>query len=374
MVMNSNSFISGGCNGSQVLDNTFNAATDNGGADVNFSCTGSDSSNVTVSGNSTTGNTGGSSFIAFSGVIDGILVTHNTGSTSGSAVFFWGSVSGSAAISGNEITNSAGSAVSIHGGDLGIDTPNTGTFEISCNTLSNNVRGVYVASAFGTGSIATYLNNITGNSIAGVENASAITVNAINNWWGSASGPSGAGSGSGDVVSTNVTYQPWLTSPAYRCNQQLLKNWDFEGVSGKKPSSWNTSKFNAKTDGLDCTTFNSGACSLKLVGNGNQKIMSQTINIKKGLGLAGDAYFFDLSSKADSIPAGSTYTVQVLFYNKTHLVGSDTQTFTTGTHDFQTLSDGFTAPSTYTKIIFKITFKATSGTVWFDTAGLFHTN
>jgi hypothetical protein len=40
------------------------------------------------------------------------------------------------------------------------------------------------------------------------------------NWWGSSSGPGPVGPGSGAKVSPNVTYQPWLTSPAPfgKCN------------------------------------------------------------------------------------------------------------------------------------------------------------
>ncbi|MBK5227887.1 MAG: right-handed parallel beta-helix repeat-containing protein, partial [Actinobacteria bacterium] len=40
----------GGCNGTVVSDNVFTAASNNGAADVNFSCTGSGSTGVTVSG------------------------------------------------------------------------------------------------------------------------------------------------------------------------------------------------------------------------------------------------------------------------------------------------------------------------------------
>jgi len=67
--------VTGGCNDSQVLDNVFSAATNNGGADVNFSCTNSNSIGATVSGNVSSGDTTGSSFVAFSGVDGGISVT-----------------------------------------------------------------------------------------------------------------------------------------------------------------------------------------------------------------------------------------------------------------------------------------------------------
>lgn len=206
--------VQGGCNGSQVLDNVFSAATNNGGADVNFSCTSSNSTGVTVSGNVSTGDTGGSSFTAFSGVDGGISVTHNTGTTDGSTVFFFGNVTGSAVINSNMFTSGGSSAVSIHGADITSDVANTGTFTITSNTLTGNVRGVYVASsALGTGaSVEVHFNDLSGNSTAGVTNDSSVTVNATQNWWGSSSGPYNANtnaSGTGSSVSANVNYSNW---------------------------------------------------------------------------------------------------------------------------------------------------------------------
>ena len=189
----------GGCNGSTVQNNTFNAATNNGGSDVNFSCTGSHSSNVTVTGNSSTGLSGSSSFTAFSGVDTGISVTNNVATSDGSSVFFFGNVSGTASITGNTLTSTGGSAVSIHGGDVGTsDVPNTGAFTISNNVLSGAGSGVAIAAGTLTGSAALHGNDLSG-SATGVTNHSAITVNATGNWWGSNVGP---GSVSGVTTSS----------------------------------------------------------------------------------------------------------------------------------------------------------------------------
>lgn len=205
------SAVQGGCDGSRVLDNLFDAATTNEGADANFSCTGSNSSNVTVSGNETTGNSNDSSFTAFSGVNDGIVVTRNTGSTSGSSVFFFGNVSGSVLIDRNRLTGGGGSAVSIHGADFTSDTANTGVFTITNNVFTGNERGIYVAaSALGTGvSVTAHFNDLAGNIVAGVQNAStsSIYVDATENWWGCNAGPGGSGC---DAASAGVTFAPWL--------------------------------------------------------------------------------------------------------------------------------------------------------------------
>lgn len=202
------STLSGGCNGIQVLNNAFSAATTNEGADVNFSCTGSNSSNLTILGNASTGNSGGASFAAISGIVDGISITNNAATTSGSALFFWGSISGSVVIANNNITNSDGSAVSIHGGDLGNGSANTGTFTITGNSLTGNVRGVYVASTgLGAGVVAKY-NVISGNSAYGVDNAASGAVDASSNWWGSSSGPGAGNNG----VNGNVTTSPYAVA------------------------------------------------------------------------------------------------------------------------------------------------------------------
>ncbi|HEU5005055.1 MAG TPA: right-handed parallel beta-helix repeat-containing protein [Candidatus Saccharimonadales bacterium] len=173
------------CNGTQVLNNVFTNATTNGAADINFSCTGSNSSNVTVSGNTSTNPTdpNGPNMVAFSGVTDGIVVSNNTASTSGSQVLFFGSVSGTASITGNTFTNGGGKAVSIHGGDhyAGVnDSSNTGTFTITGNTFSGNAYGVYVQSGSlsGSGSVDAS-HNYWGTAVASTiegENTSGVTV------------------------------------------------------------------------------------------------------------------------------------------------------------------------------------------------------
>lgn len=205
----------GGCNGTVVSDNVFTAASNNGAADVNFSCTGSGSTGVTVSGNTDTGLTAGTSFTAFSGVIGGIVVTNNnvTGTlTSGSAIFFFGGVTGTVNISSNVITGGGGNAISVQNI---LEGNNTGTFTISNNNLSGNNRSINLGDAFNAGATVTaHQNNVSGNTTAGIENGStALVVDAEDNWWGSASGPGPVGPGTGDGVSLGVDFDPWLCAP-----------------------------------------------------------------------------------------------------------------------------------------------------------------
>jgi hypothetical protein len=150
---------------------------------------------------------------------------------------------------------------------------------------------------------------------------------------------------------------------------QLLKNPSFEADANhdKKPDAWSFANFNLLTDKRDCTVRQSGKCSLKLVGNGKTKTAIQTITKS---GLAGDDFAFSLFSKALKVPPAATYKLTVSFYNGASLLGSQSLNFTAGTHTFKQVKGTFTAPAAYTKVIYKITFKAASGTVWFDTASL----
>jgi hypothetical protein len=87
-------------------------------------------------------------------------------------------------------------------------------------------------------------------------------------------------------------------------------------------------------------------------------------------GVAGNDFTFSLWSRAAAIPAGSVYQLQVSFYNGAALKATRIMKFAAGTHGFQKVGGTFTATSAYTKVVFKITLKASSGTAWFDSAAL----
>lgn len=202
----------GGCNGTVISNNVFTAATTNEGADINFSCTGSNSNGVTVAGNTDTGLAGdGPSFVAFSGVTGNIVIQDNevTGTpTSGSAIFFFGGITGSVDISDNVITGFAGNGIDVTNF---LDGPNTGTFSFAKNDLSGNFRSIRLRDAFGADATVTFhRNNISGNtSGTGAQNDSAsLTANGTCNWWGAANGP--APTGAGNAVVGLINYSPLL--------------------------------------------------------------------------------------------------------------------------------------------------------------------
>ncbi len=232
----------GGCTGTQVLDNKFDHATTNGSADINFSCTGSNSSNVTVSGNvgGNPADAGGPSLVAFSGVADNVNVTSNTATTSGSQVFFFGSMTGTTTIDHNSFTGGTSSAVALFGGELSPDTPSTGTFYVSNNNLSGNNRGVRVTvnGLTAAGKVVAYGNNLSANTTAGVENLSPGRVSATNNWWGSASGPS-----AGAIVGSNVSSVPSCLDAT--CSTQTST---FENATAGSPNGQSGWKFTGTSD------------------------------------------------------------------------------------------------------------------------------
>lgn len=204
-----NASTSGGCSGSTVQNNTFNSATNNGGADVNFSCTGSDSSGISVSRNTSTGTSGGSSFLGLSGVTS-LRTWNNTATTDGSTVFVFGDITGTWASTNDSFTSSTGKAISVHAADITSDPVNSGTIDVENGALSGSPALGISSGAVNSGTVVkVHGSKITG----GVQNdaSSVMTVDATGNWWGSASGPgtlAGVNAGSPCVNSSCTTPPP----------------------------------------------------------------------------------------------------------------------------------------------------------------------
>jgi hypothetical protein len=123
-------------------------------------------------------------------------------------------------------------------------------------------------------------------------------------------------------------------------------------------------------DALDCSVSVSPLCSVKLTGNSYNFVHAVAQALPR-VGLIGDKYLFRLSSKARGIPAGGQYKVEVLLMNMYNVVvGSETLHFTTGTHEFETVTGTIRARAQYTWVVFRFTLQKTGGTAWFDNAQL----
>jgi hypothetical protein len=151
-------------------------------------------------------------------------------------------------------------------------------------------------------------------------------------------------------------------------DDNLLLNPGFDQTS-KYPRVWSYSVPRTLfTSLLDCTTFISPSCSLKLPGFKATGIVTQTVSYS---GAAGQQFAFGLSSRALNVPADGMYTVEVALFNRfNRVMYTQTLTFADGTHDWQAITTNFTAPTAFTKMRFRIYFQKTAGWAWFDDAFL----
>ena len=144
----------------------------------------------------------------------------------------------------------------------------------------------------------------------------------------------------------------------------LNRSFETDNNSDLFPDRWIKAGAADPADGRDCTVHFNGSCSLLLVGNGKQVTVSQTL---KKSGVAGRGFSYTLNAKTLNLPSNAIVNIRVLLYNGTALVGtSDIVSFTKGTHSFKLVKGSYTAPADFTKVVFKITFKAAHGSVWFD--------
>ncbi len=268
---------------------------------------------------------------------------------------------------GNKIGLSSAGETAIRNG-TGIALDGLANAAIWGNWIARSVHnGVSIGS---TSSVqVSSLNCFTGNGEAGVNNGNLASASFISNWWGSASGPTDIDHnplGTGDAAVGEVDYSGFLPAPPAICANRLINSsFETDADHNNKPDNWTYAGFNAATDKRDCTIRKAGSCSLKFAGNGLLKTASQTLLYS---GLAGDDIGLSVWSKANSIPAGSAYRLQMNVYSGTTPVDAKSANFTVGTHAFQQAAIRYTAAANFDKIVVKIVFTATSGEAWFDLA------
>ncbi len=158
--------------------------------------------NVTVTGNTVSGNRGVASSDSSNSA--GVLISTYYGSGT------------NATVDGNLFDDNTNGVVVGYktSGCPGPDPEcDTSTASVSCNLFTGNDNGVSAKVEDGSLVVAE-MNSFVGNT-EGVDGGSVFggSVDAADNWWGAADGPSGAGSGSGDAVTANVTFSPFATAP-----------------------------------------------------------------------------------------------------------------------------------------------------------------
>lgn len=161
---------------------------------------------------------------AVTSTISGVTISDNTFKMSsdtgaGYAIRLIGSIAANNTIEGNELQGSGASrplaAVNF--------TSLTSATDVS---LTNNIITGFVdgmrSDALPAGAqVSATENCIMDNSGSGATVAAGFALSADQNWWGAASGPYNATSnpaGTGNAVSDNVTFIPFLTSPAPACS------------------------------------------------------------------------------------------------------------------------------------------------------------
>jgi CSLREA domain-containing protein len=316
----------------------------------------------------------------------GIKVQTGTGNTIG------GTGAGKAnLISGNDIgiQTSNSSTQSIDGNWIGVQADHTSALpnttdgirlgDTSATTVRNNV----IANHNGTSDSGLRLtgtatltgssnNNCFLNNTFGANNTTGVSVNLENNWWGDATGPNPPGSG--DPISANVDADPFLTTAPAICPEppvvNLLTNGSMEDdilTPLLLPDFWkgNKLKLNALKDGRVCDTAHDGACSMRIVGSGKGKTLTQQVTIS---GSAGDSFTLTFWALTVDVPSsGGSFRAQV----KVWYTNGKKQTFkfnipAVGDTSYTKYTVPFSPTNDYKKMEVYLQYARRSGTVWFD--------
>jgi hypothetical protein len=144
-----------------------------------------------------------------------------------------------------------------------------------------------------------------------------------------------------------------------------IQNGGFNNYSmnSKIPIGWRAQNFST-LDGKTTTVKSEGTASIRIIGEaGKTKNIRQAINLD---GSVGEIYTFGFMVKGKSIPTTGVCRVQVLFYNGSIKVETKTIKCPTGTFSFTDKYLQFTSQAAHNRIVVIITYRNSSGTVWFD--------
>lgn len=152
---------------------------------------------------------------------------------------------------------------------------------------------------------------------------------------------------------------------------QLLSNRSFEAYSAvtNLPDLWIVSPgIKTGIDMVDSSWSFNGLKSFKFIGDGDLKILSQTINKAGG---AGDDFSFSVMTRGVNIPSDANrWLMQIMFFDGSTVVENRNIVLTTGTFDNTRLTRMYTANTNYTSILFRVHYGKSSGTAWIDLASL----
>ncbi|HEV7766589.1 MAG TPA: hypothetical protein VGQ76_16425 [Thermoanaerobaculia bacterium] len=116
--------------------------------------------------------------------------------------------------------------------------PRNDAVTITCNEFTDFVHGITVydpvtaqsGNLLAGTAVDVHTNNFVGNSAYGIFNGATAgtseTIDANGNWWGTPSGPSGEGPGTGDAISENVDATTFLGGPQTNCTALSITKSD----------------------------------------------------------------------------------------------------------------------------------------------------
>jgi uncharacterized repeat protein (TIGR02543 family) len=141
----------------------------------------------------------------------------------------------------------------------------------------------------------------------------------------------------------------------------------YAGTS-KIPTSWVKSKTFGSSDGKDTAYKKEGTASVKIVGNGTTKTLTQTLNLS---GNPGDRLTFSFWERGSAIPSGGLCNAQVILYFNTTAKLTKTINCRSGTYNaFEKKTILISANAIFNKVVIKFTYAKASGTIWFDLVSL----
>jgi hypothetical protein len=150
----------------------------------------------------------------------------------------------------------------------------------------------------------------------------------------------------------------------------LNGSFDHYADASRIPKGWKATKFNtANGDGKDTFTHKIGKVGLKITGDGVKKTLTQQILFTDGA--AGDVFTLSFWYKGNSLPKTGTCQIDLLLYNGSALTGKMTLKCATVAKWKNLTAPKFTTAAAYTRAAIKITFKKSSGAIWFDGVSLF---
>ncbi|MDD2921630.1 MAG: hypothetical protein PHQ36_05025, partial [Anaerolineales bacterium] len=162
---------------------------------------------------------------------------------------------------------------------------------------------------------------------------------------------------------TNVTVDQINQDYVARTERARNGGFNVYVAPSRIPRFWTAANF-AATDGKDTLVKAEGAASVKITGAaGKVKTLVQVLPLS---GASGDNFTFSFFVRGASVPVPGLCRIQVFLYNNTTQVTTKAINCPVATYNFQRKVTSFTATGAYNRVIVRLVYTKSSGTVRFD--------